>query len=172
MVDDSDMSGSGLSCSTPLYQASRNTHGIGEAASPRHALPGNPKGCTMIGTCANERQPERNIYRLVKIDNFQRSQPLVVIQRHHHVELTPQRAREQRVARFTQRKARNRCAQTEQNRIEAVPFLGGHLMLPTGPMKLSQATGAPIVPIFSIRRPGGKLDSVQPSCGQRMAKRG
>jgi KDO2-lipid IV(A) lauroyltransferase len=30
-------------------------------------------------------------------------------------------------------------------------------MLPTGPMKLSRATGAPIVPIFSIRMPGGKL---------------
>jgi lauroyl/myristoyl acyltransferase len=38
-----------------------------------------------------------------------------------------------------------------------LPFLGGHLMLPTGPMKLAQATGAPVVPIFSIRTPGGKL---------------
>lgn len=38
-----------------------------------------------------------------------------------------------------------------------IAFLGGHLMLPNGPMKLSKATGAPIVPIFSIRRPGGKL---------------
>jgi lauroyl/myristoyl acyltransferase len=38
-----------------------------------------------------------------------------------------------------------------------VPFLGGHLMLPTGPMKLAQATGAPIVPVFSVRTPGGAL---------------
>jgi lauroyl/myristoyl acyltransferase len=47
-----------------------------------------------------------------------------------------------------------------------VPFLGGHLMLPTGPMKLSQATGAPIVPIFSVRTPGGKLRVIiEPALG-------
>lgn len=40
---------------------------------------------------------------------------------------------------------------------EPVPFLGGHLMLPTGPAKLALATGAPIVPIFSLRTPGGKV---------------
>ena len=40
---------------------------------------------------------------------------------------------------------------------EAVPFLGGTLMLPGGPVKLSLATGAPIVPIFSVRTPGGKV---------------
>jgi KDO2-lipid IV(A) lauroyltransferase len=32
-----------------------------------------------------------------------------------------------------------------------VPFLHGHLLLPTGPIKLAQASGAPIVPIFAIR---------------------
>jgi KDO2-lipid IV(A) lauroyltransferase len=32
-----------------------------------------------------------------------------------------------------------------------VPFLHGHLMLPTGPIKLALASGAPIVPIFALR---------------------
>ena len=40
---------------------------------------------------------------------------------------------------------------------EAVPFLGGRLVLPTGPVKLAQATGAPIVPIFSVRAPDGAV---------------
>ena len=40
---------------------------------------------------------------------------------------------------------------------EAVPFLGGRLMLPPGPVKLALATGAPIVPIFSVRTPAGKV---------------
>lgn len=40
---------------------------------------------------------------------------------------------------------------------EPVPFLGGTLLLPGGPVKLSLATGAPIVPIFSVRTPGGKV---------------
>ena len=38
-----------------------------------------------------------------------------------------------------------------------VPFLGGHVMLPTGPVKLALATGAPIIPIFSIRNPDGTI---------------
>ena len=39
---------------------------------------------------------------------------------------------------------------------QRVPFLGGHILLPTGPVKLAAATGAPIVPIFSVRSgPGG-----------------
>jgi KDO2-lipid IV(A) lauroyltransferase len=47
-----------------------------------------------------------------------------------------------------------------------VPFLGGHLMLPTGPTKLAQATGAPVVPIFSVRTPGGKLRVIiEPALG-------
>ena len=36
-------------------------------------------------------------------------------------------------------------------------FMGGHMMLPTGPAKLALASGAPIVPIFSIRRPDGMV---------------
>jgi len=40
---------------------------------------------------------------------------------------------------------------------EAVPFLGGTLLLPGGPVKLALATGAPIVPIFSVRLPDGKV---------------
>ncbi len=34
---------------------------------------------------------------------------------------------------------------------QRVPFLGGHILVPTGPLKLAMATGAPIIPIFSIR---------------------
>lgn len=33
----------------------------------------------------------------------------------------------------------------------AVPFGNGHLLMPTGPVRLAMATGAPIVPLFSIR---------------------
>jgi KDO2-lipid IV(A) lauroyltransferase len=40
---------------------------------------------------------------------------------------------------------------------ESVPFLGGTLLLPGGPVKLALATGAPIVPIFSVRMPSGKV---------------
>jgi KDO2-lipid IV(A) lauroyltransferase len=38
-----------------------------------------------------------------------------------------------------------------------MPFLGGHLLLPTGPIKLSLATGAAVIPVFSIRTPQGGL---------------
>jgi len=38
-----------------------------------------------------------------------------------------------------------------------VPFLGGHMMLPSGPVKLAMATGSPIVPIFTLREPGGGI---------------
>lgn len=38
-----------------------------------------------------------------------------------------------------------------------VPFLHGHLLLPTGPLKLAAASGAPIVPVFVLRTPEGKL---------------
>lgn len=40
---------------------------------------------------------------------------------------------------------------------QRVPFLGGHMVLPTGPVKLALATGAPIIPIFSIREPTGMI---------------
>ena len=35
----------------------------------------------------------------------------------------------------------------------AVSFMGGHVLLPPGPVKVALATGAPIVPIFAPRRP-------------------
>jgi len=38
-----------------------------------------------------------------------------------------------------------------------VPFLHGHVMLPSGPVKLALASGAPIVPIFSLRGSRGRL---------------
>jgi len=39
----------------------------------------------------------------------------------------------------------------------AVPFLGGHVEMPSGPVKLAMATGSPIIPIFTIRRPRGRF---------------
>lgn len=38
----------------------------------------------------------------------------------------------------------------------AVPFLGGHLLLPTGPVKLALLTGSPIIPVFSVRTRVGR----------------
>ena len=38
---------------------------------------------------------------------------------------------------------------------ERVAVLGADMMLPAGPVKLALATGAPIVPVFTIRTPGG-----------------
>lgn len=40
---------------------------------------------------------------------------------------------------------------------QAVPFFDGHTLLPTGPVKLALASGAPIIPIFSVRTPKGKI---------------
>jgi KDO2-lipid IV(A) lauroyltransferase len=40
---------------------------------------------------------------------------------------------------------------------ERVPFLHGYLMLPSGPVKLAMASGAPIVPIFAIRTTSGRI---------------
>jgi phosphatidylinositol dimannoside acyltransferase len=40
----------------------------------------------------------------------------------------------------------------------AVPFLHGHLLLPTGPFKLALASGAPVIPIFSIRSSRGGIN--------------
>jgi KDO2-lipid IV(A) lauroyltransferase len=37
------------------------------------------------------------------------------------------------------------------------PFLGGHIAVPTGPARLALATGAPIVPVFSIRGASGRI---------------
>lgn len=38
-----------------------------------------------------------------------------------------------------------------------MPFLGGHVLLPSGPAKLALASGAPIVPVFSLRTSSGKV---------------
>jgi KDO2-lipid IV(A) lauroyltransferase len=35
--------------------------------------------------------------------------------------------------------------------------LGGHLLLPTGPVKLAIASGAPIIPVFTVRTPEGRI---------------
>ena len=37
---------------------------------------------------------------------------------------------------------------------EVVPFLHGHVRLPTGPVRLAQLTGAPIIPVFAL--PSGR----------------
>lgn len=39
---------------------------------------------------------------------------------------------------------------------QAVPVLGGRLMLPLGPVKLAQISGSPIVPVFAVRSPSGR----------------
>jgi lauroyl/myristoyl acyltransferase len=38
-----------------------------------------------------------------------------------------------------------------------VPVFNGHLLLPTSPVKLALASGAPIVPIFAIRLRDGRI---------------
>ncbi len=38
---------------------------------------------------------------------------------------------------------------------QALPMLNGHLMLPLGPLKLAQISGSPLVPVFTVRTPGG-----------------
>ena len=40
---------------------------------------------------------------------------------------------------------------------QRVPVLGADMLLPAGPVKLALATGAPIVPVFSIRTPAGAV---------------
>ncbi len=42
----------------------------------------------------------------------------------------------------------------------AVPFFGGHIRLPLGTVKLARLTGAPIIPVFALRGPGGVRLSV------------
>jgi lauroyl/myristoyl acyltransferase len=39
-----------------------------------------------------------------------------------------------------------------------MPILGSNMLLPTGPVRLALVSGAPIVPVFSIRRPDGQID--------------
>lgn len=38
-----------------------------------------------------------------------------------------------------------------------VRFFNGHVKLPTGPARLALASGAPLVPIFSVRMPSGRI---------------
>ena len=40
---------------------------------------------------------------------------------------------------------------------QRIKVLGGEMVLPTGPVRLALATGAPIIPIFSVRNPDGKM---------------
>jgi lauroyl/myristoyl acyltransferase len=40
---------------------------------------------------------------------------------------------------------------------QRVPVLGADMLLPAGPVKLALATGAPVVPVFSVRTPAGKV---------------
>lgn len=39
---------------------------------------------------------------------------------------------------------------------QAVPILGGHVLLPLGPIKLAQISGSPIVPVFTVRTATGR----------------
>lgn len=38
-----------------------------------------------------------------------------------------------------------------------VPFLGGHLRVPTGPVRLARLTGSPVIPVFAICMPKQKV---------------
>ncbi len=38
-----------------------------------------------------------------------------------------------------------------------VPFLHGRIALPTGPFRLARLTGAPVLPVFVLRNPDGRL---------------
>jgi len=40
---------------------------------------------------------------------------------------------------------------------QAVKFFDGHMLLPTGPVRLALASGAPIIPIFSVRTASGAI---------------
>ncbi|MGI9014415.1 MAG: lysophospholipid acyltransferase family protein [Phycisphaerales bacterium] len=38
-----------------------------------------------------------------------------------------------------------------------VPFIGGHILLPSGPVKLAALSGAPLLPVFALRERNGKI---------------
>lgn len=42
-------------------------------------------------------------------------------------------------------------------RSQVVPFLHGHLRLPTGPVRLARLTGSPIIPVYAPRLPSGRI---------------
>ncbi len=41
-------------------------------------------------------------------------------------------------------------------RAAVLPFLGGHLRLPLGPLRLAELTAAPVIPVFVTRSAGGR----------------
>ena len=45
----------------------------------------------------------------------------------------------------------------------AVPFCGGHVLLPLGPVKLARLVGSPIVPIYSVREGRGVRILIDPA---------
>ena len=40
---------------------------------------------------------------------------------------------------------------------QLMPFLGGHIRVPTGPARLAAISGAPIVPVFTVRQSDGRI---------------
>jgi KDO2-lipid IV(A) lauroyltransferase len=38
-----------------------------------------------------------------------------------------------------------------------VPFLGGHVLLPDGPVRLAAITGSPILPVFTVQQRDGRI---------------
>ncbi len=55
-------------------------------------------------------------------------------------------------------------------RSAVVPFLSGHLRVPTGAVRLARLTGSPVVPVFTVRLPSGGfavhlLEAIEPGDG-------
>src|SRR6185437_11295988 len=40
---------------------------------------------------------------------------------------------------------------------QPVKFFDGHILMPTGPARLALVSGAPIIPVFFVRTPKGKI---------------
>src|ERR1051326_3276795 len=76
-----------------FYQALRNGHRIRETGAARLAATRDVEGRAVIRTRPHEWQTERNIHGRVEVDRLQRREPLVVIKRDDHIELTAKRAR-------------------------------------------------------------------------------
>lgn len=103
-------------------EATRHGHGIREARRACNSLAGNAESRAVIRARPNKPKTERDIHRLIEIDDFQGGETLVVIQRHDHIEFAAQRPRKERVAGLTSRKERKFSAQTLQGRIEKIAF--------------------------------------------------